>query len=112
MKRILATGILALALVGATPVPASAHIERGVNCHVEQAVQLSGNRVHIEIRISNRTDSSHRNGCQVKIVTTTHFRRDWKIVTLDAHRFRVVRYTVRIPGDYRRFVITHGHVFS
>jgi hypothetical protein len=112
MKRILATGTLALALVGATPVPASAHIERGVNCHVEEAVQLSGHRVHIEIRLSNRTDSSQRSGCQVKIVTTTHFRRDWKIVSLPARSFRVVRYTVRIPGDFRRFVITHGHVFS
>lgn len=112
MKRILATGILALALVGATPVPASAHIERGVNCHMEEVVARSGNRVHVEIRISNRTQSSERVGCQVKIVTTTHFRRDWKIVTLDARTFRVVRYTVRIPGDYRRWVITHGHVFS
>lgn len=111
MKRTLATGILALALVGATLVPASAHIERGVNCHMEEVVARSGHRVHVEIRITNRTQFSERVGCEVKIVTTTHFRRDWKIVSLPARTFRVVRYTVRIPGDLTRWVILHGHVF-
>lgn len=112
MKRVLATGIVTFALLGATAVPVSAHIERGVNCHVDEAVQLSGNRVHVELRISNRTDSTHRSGCQVKIVTTTHFRQDWSIRNLPPRTFRIVRYTVRIPGDFVRWVITHGHLFS
>jgi hypothetical protein len=111
MKRTLATGVLALALVGATLAPASAHIERGVNCHMEEVVARSGDRVHVEIRITNRSQSSERLGCEVKLVTTTHFRRDWKIVSLPARTFRVVRYTVHIPGDFQRWVILHGHVF-
>jgi len=112
VKKILMIGLATVALVGLMPAPASGHIEVGVNCHINEATQLSGERVHIEIRISNRTSVYHRSGCQVKIVTTTHFRRDWSIRNFPPHTFRIVRYTVHIPGEFRRWVITHGHVFS
>jgi hypothetical protein len=111
MKKMLVIGVVMLATLGMSALPASAHIEVGVNCHMNQAVQLSGNRVHIEIRISNRTQFTQRAGCQVKIVTTTHFRKDWSIRNFPPRTFRVVRYTVSIPGDFTRWVITHGHVF-
>lgn len=111
MKKTLAIGVLVLAMSGLTALPASAHIERGVNCHMNDARQLSGNRVRIEIRISNRTAFTQRSGCQVKIVTTTHFRKDWSIRNFPPRTFRVVRYTVNIPGDFVRWVITHGHTF-
>ena len=111
MKKTLAIGVLMLSMLGLTALPASAHIALGVNCHINEAVQLSGERVHIEIRISNRTAFTQRSGCQVKIVTTTHFRKDWSIRNFPPRTFRVVRYTVHIPGEFTRWVITHGHVF-
>ena len=111
MKKTLAFGVLMLSMVGLMALPASAHIEVGVNCHINEAVQLSGERVHIEIRISNRTQFYQRSGCQVKIVTTTHFRKDWSIRNFPPRTYRIVRYTVHIPGDFVRWVITHGHVF-
>ena len=92
--------------------PASAHIERGVNCHMNEAYQLRRNVVHIEIRITNRTSSYHRSGCEVKLISNTHFRRDWVIRNLPARTYRTARYNVRLPGDFRRWIILHGHVFS
>jgi hypothetical protein len=47
----------------------------------------------------------------VKIVTTTHYRKDWSIRNFPPRTYRVVRYTVHIPGEFIRWVITHGHVF-
>lgn len=112
MKRILAIGIVAMALLGATPVPASAHIERGVNCHMEQVTLLSGNRVHVELRISNRTSSWHRNGCEVKFVTSRRVKYVWKVVALPARTYKTVRYTLYIPGTFRYWRIIHGHIFA
>jgi hypothetical protein len=111
MRKLLAISVLMLSMVGLNALPASAHIEVGVNCHMNQAVQRSGERVHIEIRISNRTQFTQRSGCQVKIITTTHFRKDWSIRTFPPRTFRIVRYTVHIPGQFTRWVITHGHTF-
>jgi hypothetical protein len=67
--------------------------------------------VHVEIRISNRTNDYERAGCQVKLVSDTHYRKDWVIRNLPARSYRVVRYTVRLPGTFQRWVILHGHVF-
>ena len=111
MKKfvVLATVVAAMSIAWA--VPASAHIERGVNCHINEAVQRSRHRVHVEIRISNRTDHAERAGCQVKLISDTHYRKDWVIRNLPARTYRNVDYTVRLHGDFRRWVILHGHVF-
>jgi hypothetical protein len=90
--------------------PASAHIERGINCHMNSATQ-SGHFVHVSLRITNRTTHTERLGCQVKLVSDTHYRKDWSIRTISGRHYRTVRYTVRLGGTFQRWVITHGHVF-
>ena len=110
MRRVLAIGVVTLALLGGTTVPASAHIERGVNCHFNDVSLRSGERVHIEIRVSNRSDDTHQNACEVKIRTNTHVLFRTSTCNLPPHTFCVRRYTVVVPGDFRFARIIHGHV--
>ena len=110
MKRILATGFVTLALMGAMIVPASAHLERGVNCHFDDVSTRSGERVHVEIRITNRSSDTHRNACVVKIRTNTHHLLVTSSCSLPPNTFCVRRYTVVVPGVFRFARIIHAHV--
>jgi hypothetical protein len=110
MKKILGTGAVTLVMLAAMMVPASAHIEVGVNCHFNDVSTRSGERVHIEIRITNRSDETHRNACEVKIRTNTHHLFKTSVCNLPPNTFCVRSYTVHIPGEFRFARIIHGHV--
>lgn len=110
MKKIIAVGVVTVALLAAMPAPASAHIERGLNCHiVGRPEQLSNQRVKIRWRITNRTQQTRVILCAARVETDTHRRLMGEQAQVLGRRF-VNRTTIaRIPGTLESARIVHGH---
>jgi hypothetical protein len=110
MKKVIAVGAVAVALLGLMPAPASAHIEVGLNCHiVGRPEQLSRHRVKIRWRITNRTHRTREILCVARVESDTHRRLMGEQARVPARSF-VLRSTVaRLPGTLESARIVHGH---
>jgi hypothetical protein len=111
MKKMIAVGAVTVALLGAMPAaPASAHIERGLNCHiVGRPEQLSNHRVRIRWRITNRTQQARDILCVARVESDTHRRLMGEQARVLGRHF-VNRTTIaRLPGTLESARVVHGH---
>jgi hypothetical protein len=109
-KKMIAVGAVTIALLGAMPAPASAHIERGLNCHIiGRPEQLSNHRVKIRWRITNRTQQTRDILCVARVESDTHRRLMGEQARVLGRHF-VERSTVaRLPGTLESARVVHGH---
>lgn len=109
-KKMIAVGAVTVALLGAMPAPASAHIERGLNCHIiGQPEQLSNHRVKIRWRMTNRTQQTRDILCVARVESDTHRRLMGEQARIPGRTF-VNRSTVaRLPGTLESARVVHGH---
>jgi hypothetical protein len=110
MKKMIAVGIVTVALLGAMPVTASAHIERGLNCHIiGRPEQLSNHRVKIQWRITNRTQQTRDILCVARVETDTHVARVGEQAQVLGRHFVERKTITRVPGTLESAKIIHGH---
>lgn len=100
MKKLIVS-LVALALLLIPTVPASAHFQRGGNCHFED-IRRNGT---IVMRITNRTGYAARVTCWLNFNVG---RDGYMYANLAARTWRVVRH--RFYGQWTRATINHVHV--
>jgi hypothetical protein len=83
---------------------ASAHFERGANCHIER-VRQNGN---VRIRLSNRASTAATIECGLKTYGGTARTRQWYVSKYIAGRHYVTRKWF-FPGNWASIRINHVH---
>lgn len=98
-KAVLAIAVLASLTL--TTVPAQAHFEHGVNCHIENVT----NRGTVTFRITNRLYDAARVECLVRFSTGSN---GYYRTNVPARRQIVRRWTYGGPWEWVK--ITHAHI--